>query len=155
MLAYAGLRPSEALALRWEDVRDRTILVQRAIVLGGEDDTKTTQHRTVRLLAPLKVDLAAWRLAGGRPDGQALVFPGHDSGPWTVAAYASWRRRASNRALAQAAVAHTTPYALRHSFTSLLLHEGRSVIYQARARRPPDADALRPCRRRARGLSPA
>jgi len=132
VLAYAGLRPSEALALRWEDVRERTILVQRAIVLGGEDDTKTTQHRTVRLLAPLKVDLAAWLLASGRPDGDALVFPGHDGGPWTVAAYASWRRRAFNRAIASSDVAHATPYALRHSFASLLLHEGRSVIYVAR-----------------------
>jgi integrase len=27
VLAYAGLRPQEALALRWEDVRERTILV--------------------------------------------------------------------------------------------------------------------------------
>ena len=26
----------------------------------------------------------------------------------------------------------TTPYTLRHSFASLLLHEGRSVIYVAR-----------------------
>ena len=29
-------------------------------------------------------------------------------------------------------IEHTTPYALRHSFASLLLHEGRSVIYVAR-----------------------
>ncbi len=132
VLAYAGLRPSEALALRWEDVRERTILVQRAIVLGGEDDTKTTQHRTIRLLAPLKLDLAEWRLASGRPDGDALIFPGHDGGPWTVAAYASWRRRAFDRAVAGSDIGHATPYALRHSFASLLLHEGRSVIYVAR-----------------------
>ena len=31
-----------------------------------------------------------------------------------------------------AGIEHTTPYALRHSFASLLLHEGRSVIYVAR-----------------------
>jgi len=106
--------------------------VQRAIVLGGEDDTKTTQHRTIRLLAPLKLDLAEWRLASGRPDGDALIFPGHDGGPWTVAAYASWRRRAFDRAVAGSDIGHATPYALRHSFASLLLHEGRSVIYVAR-----------------------
>ena len=113
-------------------MRERTILVQRAIVLGGEDDTKTTQHRTIRLLAPLKLDLAEWRLASGRPDGDALIFPGHDGGPWTVAAYASWRRRAFDRAVAGSDIGHATPYALRHSFASLLLHEGRSVIYVAR-----------------------
>jgi integrase len=31
-----------------------------------------------------------------------------------------------------AGIEHATPYALRHSFASLLLHEGRSVIYVAR-----------------------
>jgi integrase len=30
LLAYAGLRPGEALALRWGDIRERTLLVQRA-----------------------------------------------------------------------------------------------------------------------------
>jgi integrase len=59
VLAYSGLRPQEALALRWGDVRERTILVERALSLGeeavGEEaDTKTTEHRTVRLLAPLR-----------------------------------------------------------------------------------------------------
>ena len=32
----------------------------------------------------------------------------------------------------QRALADARPYALRHSFVSLLLHEGRSVIYVAR-----------------------
>ena len=56
---YAGLRPGEALALQWQDIREKTILVERALSLGDEADTKTTAHRTVRLLAPLRADLAA------------------------------------------------------------------------------------------------
>ena len=67
MLAYAGLRPGEALGLRWGDVRDQTLLVQRAISLGEEADTKTRQHRTVRLLAPLAADLRTWRMPPGAP----------------------------------------------------------------------------------------
>jgi integrase len=51
VLAYAGLRPGEALGLRWGDIRERTILIQRSVSLGEEADTKTRQHRTVRLLA--------------------------------------------------------------------------------------------------------
>ena len=47
VLAYAGLRPGEALGLRWGDVREQTLLIQRAISLGEESDTKTRQHRTV------------------------------------------------------------------------------------------------------------
>jgi integrase len=38
VLAYAGLRPQEALALSWGDVRERTILIERAVSLGREKD---------------------------------------------------------------------------------------------------------------------
>lgn len=132
VLAYAGLRPGEALGLRWGDIRERTILIQRSISLGEEADTKTRQHRTVRLLAPLAADLRAWRMASGRPHDNELVFPGKDGLPWTQAAYQSWRRRAFRRAVQAAGLGRTRPYDLRHSFASLLLHEGRSVIYVAR-----------------------
>jgi integrase len=132
VLAYGGLRPGEALALRWGDVRDRTLLVQRSVSLGAEKATKTGRHRTVRLLAPLAADLREWRLRSGRPDDDALIFPGVDGRPWTEPAYQSWRRRAFARALTAASVQHARPYDLRHSFASLLLHEGRSVIYVAR-----------------------
>ena len=132
VLAYAGLRPGEALGLRWGDVRERTILIQRSISLGEEADTKTRQHRTVRLLAPLAADLRSWRMAAGHPDDDQLVFPGKHGKPWTQAAYQSWRRRAFRRATQAAGLADARPYDLRHSFASLLLHEGRSVIYVAR-----------------------
>ena len=132
VLAYAGLRPGESLGLRWGDVRERTLLVQRAISLGAEANTKTRQHRTVCLLAPLASDLQLWRLAAGWPEDQQLVFPGKGGQPWTQAAYQSWRRRGLARAAEAGGLAHARPYDLRHSFASLLLHEGRSVIYVAR-----------------------
>jgi integrase len=132
VLAYAGLRPGEALALQWRDIRDQTILVERAVSLGEEKDTKTAAHRTVRLLAPLAADLRAWRLRSGRPAGQALVFPSASGAVWSQPAYQSWRRRAFKRALDGAGIEHARPYDLRHSFASLLIHEGRSVIYVAR-----------------------
>jgi integrase len=172
VLAYAGLRPAEALALRWHDLREQTLLVERALSLGSEKDTKTTKHRTVRLLAPLAADLREWRMRSGRPAVSELIFPARDDKPWTDAAYDSWRSHAFARALSaakggtvepstqhcptckaaperpcrtpsgrEAKHAHAArsrvrvdgrPYDLRHSFASLLLHEGRSVIYVAR-----------------------
>ncbi len=132
VLAYAGLRPGEALALRWGDIRERTVLIQRSVSLGEEADTKTRQHRTVRQLAPLAAELRSWRMAAGRPGDGELVFPGKHGQPWTQAAYQSWRRRAFGRAAQAAGLRHARPYDLRHSFASLLLHEGRSVIYVAR-----------------------
>jgi integrase len=93
-------------------------LVGRALSLGAEADTKTTAHRTVRLLAPLRTDLAEWRLASGRPDGFEPVFPNHCGGAWTESAYQSWRRRSFDAARKAANVDHATPYTLRHSFAT-------------------------------------
>lgn len=132
VLAYAGLRPQEALALTWRDVRDRTLLIERAVSLGEEKDTKTRAHRTVRLLAPLREDLLAWRMRSGRPDDSALLFPGPAGNLWTKTTYDNWRKRAFRRACTMGGISDATPYTLRHSFASLLLHEGRSVIYVAR-----------------------
>ncbi len=132
VLACAGLRPGEALALQWRDIRDQTILVERAVSLGEEKDTKTAAHRTIRLLAPVAADLREWRLRSGRPSSKQLVFPSATDTMWSQPAYQSWRRRAFRRALDGAGVEHARPYDLRHSFASLLLHEGRSVIYVAR-----------------------
>ncbi|HMJ33154.1 MAG TPA: tyrosine-type recombinase/integrase [Baekduia sp.] len=64
--------------------------------------------------------------------GDALVFPNHRRGAWTEPAYQSWRRRSFDRARNAADIDQATPYTLRHSFASLLLHEGHSVIYVAR-----------------------
>lgn len=123
ILAYAGLRPQELRALRWEHVRERTLLV-------NADKTRT--RRTVRVLAPLATDLSEWRLASGRPAPAAPVVPGQDGMPWTAEGFNKWRQRTFATALKSAGVAHARPYDLRHSFASLLLHEGRSVIYVAR-----------------------
>ena len=132
VMAYAGLRPGEALGLRWADVRENTVLVQRSIALGAEGDTKTSAHRTVRLLSPLRTDLDTWSVAQSRPSLDTLVFPSQAGEPWSLYAYQSWRRRAFDAARAAAGAPKATPYTLRHSFASLLLHEGRSVIYVAR-----------------------
>jgi integrase len=141
VLAYAGLRPQEALNLRWRDVGQRTVMVNAM---------KTGQRRNVRLLKPLVEDLKAWQQAHTSENADALVFPGHDGEPWALDAYKGWarkvlrgrRRKGSKkragspgpfaRAAIAAGVPSATPYTLRHSFCSLLLHEGRSVIYVAR-----------------------
>lgn len=81
VLAYAGLRPGEALGLTWSHVRERTLLVEAAVRVGVVGETKTRRRRTVRLLPQLGADLAEWRLRAGRPPEDALVFPGHDGRP--------------------------------------------------------------------------
>jgi integrase len=60
------------------------------------------------------------------------VIPAQDGGFWSEIAYEQWRSGIWLDTLAAAGVERQRPYDLRHSFASLLLHEGRSVIYVAR-----------------------
>ena len=124
MLAYAGLRPGELRELQWRDVRERTRIINAA---------KTGTTRTVRLLAPLATDLAHWRRASARPSEDAYVFPDAPGEKWSANAFEKWRRRrVFTPALREAGIERGRPYDLRHSFASLLLHEGRNVFYVAR-----------------------
>jgi integrase len=118
-LAYAGLRPQEALALCWGHVRDRTLLVERAVSLGELKDTKTRAHRTVRLLGPLQDDLQAWRRHSSEPADSALMFPSASGRPWTKVDWDNWRHRGFDRACMRIALYDSRPYDLRHSFASL------------------------------------
>ena len=66
VLAYAGLRPGEAIGLRWHDVGERTLLVERSVAFGQLKSTKTASTRSVRLIGPLKDDLSSWREQAAR-----------------------------------------------------------------------------------------
>jgi integrase len=113
-------------------VRERTILIERAVALGDVKATKTGQTRTVRLLGPLAADLAEWRLACGRPDGTSLVFPGWNEKPWRDTSYRNWRRRIFAPVAKAAGLGGSRPYDLRHLFCSLLLAERAAVVEVAR-----------------------
>ena len=128
VLAYAGLRPGEALALEWRHIGERTILVEGAVALGAVKETKTRQTRSVRLLAPLASDLAEWRLASGRPDERTLVFPGAEGQPWFDHAWRNWRKRVYAPVATAAQLDGSRPYDLRHAFCSLLIAEGQSIV---------------------------
>lgn len=123
VLAYAGLRPGELRGLRWRHVGERTLLV---------DAEKTGARRKIRLLSPLRADLHDWRVSSKEPPTDAWVFPAVDGAPWSANAFEKWRRRVFTPAIKEAGIDGGRPYDLRHSFASLLLHEGRSVIYVAR-----------------------
>ena len=95
VLAYSGVRPQEALALRWRSIGERTLLVEQAVADGQLKGQKTGRPpRTVRLLGPLRNDLAELALASGRPDDETLIFPSARSGAlWALHDSQNWRRR--------------------------------------------------------------
>jgi hypothetical protein len=104
-------------------VRRRTLLVTTE---------KTVGRRSVRLLSPLAEDLAVWREASADPREEALLFPAEGGHQWTANGFEKWRQRRYANLLKPAGLSSGRPYDLRHSFASLLLHEGRDVIYVAR-----------------------
>ncbi len=133
LLAYSGIRPGELRALRWRDVGENTLLVERAAAPDGTiKATKSRRRRPVRLLRQLAQDLREWRFACGRPAEDALVIPGIKGGPWTKTDWENWCNRQWVPACRRAGLGTIPrPYDLRHSFASLLLADGRQPLYVA------------------------
>lgn len=110
VLGYMGLRPGEALRLRWDDIGEQAVRVR---------DTKRERERPGLLLPPVAQDLRDYKLATGLRDG--VVFPGVD--------WANWRKRVWNPLVKDLYGVDgmlpkgfdRRPYRLRSSFVSLLL----------------------------------
>jgi len=98
-------------------------LLDKAVSLGEERTTKTRRNRSVRLLSPLAADLAKWKLTSDRTEDDALIFPTPRGTPWSDVDWRNWRKRHFKTAAAAAGLDGVRPYALRHSFASLLLAE--------------------------------
>jgi integrase len=133
VLAYAGLRPGEALALKWGDIKDDTIRIARALSFGEEKSTKTGKSRTVPMTTVLRWDLAMWRFACGRPPGDAYVFRGREGLPWDEGRYRRWPRFTFKPAMAAAGLEpDVRVYDLRHHRASVLIQSGANIVEAAR-----------------------
>jgi integrase len=133
VLGYAGLRPQEALALEWRHVRERTLLVDRALSDRQLKALKNRrQPRTVALLAPLNEDLTAWReTTVAAPT--APVFPAASGGFWRATDWRNWRKRIYKPTAEAVGIDGARPYDVRHAFASLLIHEGRLSVVEIAA----------------------
>jgi integrase len=125
LMAYAGLRPAEAFALEWGDVGN-LLVVDRSFTYGELRPTKTGSRRTIDIIEPLREDLEAFPFSPASGLGR-LVAPNRRGTPLDLR---TWRRRIWKPAVKRAGV-DASPYDLRHSYCSLLAHEGRSAPYIA------------------------
>jgi integrase len=158
LLAYAGMRPEEALALEWRHIGRSTILVEQKLVDGEIVVGQKTPRppRTIDLLGPLREDLREHQLARGVRE--SLIFQREDGRPWTDHDYRNWRRRKWQPAAVAAGIGTITiqhvdgierrsyrgavPYDLRHSFASLLIHEARLSVMEISAQLGHSTDTL-------------
>jgi integrase len=128
---WTGMRTSELIALRWQDIdwRAGLVLVRQALVAGEIKGTKTEAgRREIKLLPPaldaLKAQKAHTLLSGDR------VF--HD--PRTGEAWLGdkqireWHWRP---ALKRAGVRYRYPYQTRHTYASTLLSAGENPVWVA------------------------
>jgi len=124
VLAYGGLRFSEAAALRVKDVlpdRCRIIVAESATEVEGRiewGDTKTHAQRTVALDEGL-IDLLVEHVEGKPPD--ALLFPSRRGGVlWNN----NFRRDVFDRARTKVSLEWVTPKVLRNTAASLAISDG-------------------------------
>lgn len=124
LLAYVGLRPREALDLRWE-------MVDRARLILPAELTEGRMARAPDIPKPVIADLGRWRLACGGLGGLVLPRP-IDGRRWTKADWDNWRKRGFTKAAGAAGLldwdAETEtwtgdfrPYDLRHTCASLVI----------------------------------
>lgn len=119
VMIYAGLRRGEALGLRWGDVRDGCIYVERGVVFDGNKSfvgppKSKAAFRSIPVFAPLD---AAF-LLHVRGDDEEYIF-----GPelWTQAKYKrTWERIQRIAPILEGVTAHQ----LRHTFLLLLRRAG-------------------------------
>ena len=127
VLAFAGLRPGEMRGLTWSSVGESTLLIERSVAGTEVKDTKTGRSRPVDLLAPVRRDLLEWQLRVGHRDGP--IFQARNGGVWSDNGWKKWQSNKFKPA-AQACGLNkeVIAYDLRHSFASLLIHQGMSVV---------------------------
>lgn len=139
LMFYAGLRPSEAIALRWEYVSETDITVAENTPVAGARYTDSEERadvqppkwrtdgasRRVPIVGPLRVLLDQWRREDGftgvvcrNSDGNRMVTNNLSNGwrPVRAQVGANWPRSRLS-----------TPYTLRHTHASIALNAGVPV----------------------------
>jgi integrase len=138
LLLASGLRPAEALALKWGDLDGDRLGIQRSLVWGSRgawelSEPKTHRARRVVVLPPSAVralqahraQQAVERLQAGTSwQSLGLIFCSRKGDPLE---YRVLVRRHFKKLVAQAGLNALRPYDLRHTCATLLLAAGENV----------------------------
>ncbi|MBC2710064.1 MAG: site-specific integrase [Desulfosarcina sp.] len=129
MLAiFSGARQGELLGLKWPDMdgKNNQIHIQRTFNHQTFYDTKTeTSNRRIDLGPKMMAELKKWRVAC-LPNKLDLMFPNEEGQPMN---YSNMVQRYYMPALKKAKIKRIKFHCLRHTFASLLIHQGENIKY--------------------------
>lgn len=126
LMLNTGMRPAEALALRWKDIHDGIVFVDRSLSFTSagpqiEKPKTAAGRRKIPLTEDVLAILAARRDAAVYASDNDLIFCTKEGGPleWRVL-----KRRHFKPMLKKLGLPNIRGYDLRHTCTTLLLEAG-------------------------------
>ena len=134
-----GLRISECLALRWEDVNwlDGKLTIERGIVCQVVDDVKTTGSRREIELGDLAEVLKAWKQTTELPESNGWLFASPiklGRQPWSYDQVWRMYQKAANAA----SIGRLGTHSLRHTYRTWLGVVGTPLEVQQELMRHSD-----------------
>jgi integrase len=135
LLARTGMRLGEVLALKWEDIdfKGRFIYVVRGFSMGEIDTPKSNKSRRVDMslqlseaLKSLKLKRKVLTIKKGWEKVPEWIFINRDG---KTLDKNNWRKRVFYKALDKAGMRRIRIHDLRHTFASLLIQAGESLVY--------------------------
>lgn len=123
LVMLAGLRPSEACGLRWEDIQGTSVLIERAVVDGALSATKT--RKSVRKISVGRRLNAILRRRRGAPGDWVCLHNGRLVRTQALGAY--WMKKAADAV----GVRHRGLYAGRRHAISAAISAGAEIGHVA------------------------
>lgn len=124
---FSGLRTSELIGLRWDDVdfKTKVVNVSRAVIQGKEGSTKTKgSTRAIPLLPPALEALKNQRALTGFSKGRVFINPITNN---CFTSDQQIRRSFWKPLLLRAEIRYRKPYQTRHTFASILISKGENI----------------------------
>ncbi|WP_244073483.1 tyrosine-type recombinase/integrase [Nitrosomonas sp. PY1] len=128
---YSGLRTSELIALRWQDVDfdNNRVFVRQAYVRGQLKSTKTKSGKREVTLQPQAKEALFNQKTFTKQQNETVFHDPHTNQPWRNDQ--PIRKRIWIPALKQANIKYRNPYQTRHTFASTLLSRGEKPLWVA------------------------
>jgi len=129
---FTGLRPSELIALEWQDIDwiNGLVRVSRAVVEKQEKCTKTEAGERDVLLLPPALEALQKQKSYTFMAGKRIFHNPRTNKPWET--HGQIRKTCWCYILKKAGVRYRNPYQTRHTYASMMLSAGENMLWLAK-----------------------